>query len=48
MTKAVIEWSGGVGGPVVLPTLSPLGQDSLIMSRRFGSDAAAPSPRLGV
>lgn len=33
---------------MVLPVLSPLGQDSLITSRPFGSDPAVASPRLGV
>jgi len=48
MTKAVIEWSGGVDGPVVLPVLAPQGRDCLITSRTPGSDPAVFSPRLGV
>jgi len=47
---AVIEWSGGVGGPVTLPALAPWGRDSVIMSRVFGFDPSVPrsSTRLGV
>jgi len=46
--RAVIEWSGGVGGPVVLPVLAPLERDGVVMSRTFGADPAAPSSRRGV
>jgi hypothetical protein len=40
VTAAVIEWKGGVGGPVELPVLAPLGQDGLLLARPFGPGPA--------
>jgi len=42
---AVIEWSGGAGGAVVLPALRSIGRDGLALSRSLRSDPANPRDR---